>query len=115
MVTFWHGGPSGRKRGEFLLPPQITGAPSCSEFGAAGVHRRDRVYITTDAAAALLFAAGWDNGVIYECEPIGPIQHDPDCDRTGLAFECERARVVRIHRLSADAIARARRLLLARS
>ena len=94
-VIYYHGGRSGRARGAYLLPPSITRAPSLSEFGAAGVHRRDRVYVTTSVAAAALYAAFWPKGVIYECEPIGTIEPDPDCTEPGLAYQCERARVLR--------------------
>lgn len=69
MTTYWHGGRPGIQRGAYLLPPNFTKAPSLSEYGAAGVHRRDRVYVTTSQAAALLYAAGVKRGVIYECEP----------------------------------------------
>lgn len=113
--TYWHGGRPGRKRGEFLLPPQITGAPSSSDFGAAAVHRRDRVYITTDKAAALLFAAGWPDGVVYECEPIGAIEPDPDCNAPGMAFQCERARIVQCLKPSSEAIQMARAALFGSS
>jgi hypothetical protein len=97
---FWHGGSGGRKRGEFLLPPTITQVPSCSEFGAAGVHRRDRVYVTTQMLAAEMFAAFQTNGVVYLCEPIGLIEPDPDCSLPGLSWQCEKARVLRVIRLS---------------
>src|SRR5690606_7001849 len=54
MTTYWHGGRRGIQRGAYILPPTITKAPSLSEYGEAGVHRRDRVYVTTSQAAALL-------------------------------------------------------------
>jgi hypothetical protein len=47
MPTYFHGGQPGMKPGMFILPPEITRAPSCSEYGAAGIHRRDRVYLCT--------------------------------------------------------------------
>ncbi len=110
---YYHGGPAGRSRGAYLLPPSITGAPSSSDFGAEAVHRRDRVYLTIDYRAALLFAAGSRFGVVYEVEPIGPIEPDPDCDTPGLSFECERARIRRIIKPRPDHIAAARMALLA--
>lgn len=94
-ATYFHGGRSGLPRGSFILPPNITKAPSLSEYGAAGVHRKDRVYVTTSQAAALLYASMTRNGVIYECEPIGSIEPDPDCTEPGLSFQCEKARVIR--------------------
>ena len=73
-----------------ILPPTVTKAPSLSEYGAAGVHRRDRVYVTTSQAAALLYAAGVNRGVIYECEPVGDIEPDPDCSMPGLSGSAKR-------------------------
>lgn len=95
MTTYWHGGRSGIQRGAYILPPTVTKTPSLSEFGAAGVHRRDRVYVTTSQAAALLYAASVKRGVIYECEPIGDLEPDPDCLMQGLSWQCEKARVIR--------------------
>ena len=111
-ATYFHGGKPGRKRGEFILPPCITKSPSCSEYGAAGVHRRDRVYVTTSEHAALMFAAGWPNGAVYECEPVGVISADPDCSQPGLSFECERARVLRVIKPTNKMIDDVRRFLL---
>ena len=96
MTIYWHGGLPGIKRGAYLLPPIITKSPSLSEFGGVGVHRRDRVYVTTSRANALLFAAGVRRGVIYECEPIGELEPDPDCSMPGLSWQCEKARVIRV-------------------
>lgn len=94
-MTYYHGGRPGIPRGAFILPPSFTGAPSCSEYGAAGIHRRDRVYLTTEYTAALLYAVGSKRGVIYECEPIGEVEPDPDCTLPGLSFQCTKARVTR--------------------
>ncbi len=114
-VTYWHGGRPGLRPGTFLLPPNITKAPSCSDFGAAGVHRRDRVYVTTVQAAALVFAAGHPDGVVYECEPVGQVTPDPDCNAPGLSFECEKARIVRVIKPSGEAMKAARTALLGES
>ncbi|WP_434029045.1 NAD(+)--rifampin ADP-ribosyltransferase [[Pseudomonas] boreopolis] len=96
MTIYYHGGARGRARGAFLLPPSTTGAPSLSQYGAAGVHRTDRVYITTSFEAALLYAAANRKGLVYEVEPLGELEHDPDCTVPGLSFQCERARVLRV-------------------
>lgn len=112
--TYWHGGPAGIQRGALLLPPSITMAKSCSEYGAAGVHRRDRVYITTSQAAAMLYAAGQRRGAIYQCEPLGEIEPDPDCSQPGLSWQCERARVLRVIKVKPRHLATARAVLLER-
>ena len=101
-LTFWHGGKEGRKRGEFLLPPALTKVQSLSEYGAAGVHRTDRVYLVTRPEAAIIYAAGWPNGMLYEVEPIVFLEADPDCTMTGLSWQCEKARVLKLVRLSED-------------
>ena len=111
-TTYWHGGRPGIQRGAYLLPPSVTKVPSCSEFGAAGVHRRDRVYVTTHKVAALLYAAGQRKGVIYECEPIGALEPDPDCHAPGLSWQCEKARVIRCVKPKAVDIEMARAVLL---
>lgn len=111
-LTYWHGGQPGRKRGEFLLPPNITKSPSLSEYGAARVHRIDRVYVTTRIEVALFFAAGIPNGIIYECEPIGDVEPDPDCSEPGLSWQCQKARVTRVIKPKRREIEMARSILM---
>lgn len=95
-TIYWHGGRPGIRRGGVLLPPSITKVPSLSEYGAAGVHRRDRVYVTIRREVALMYAAGVRNGVLYQCVPIGDIDPDPDCLDPGLSWQCSMARVLRV-------------------
>lgn len=113
MTKLYHGGRPGIQRGAFLLPPSITKVKSCSDYGMDGVHRRDRVYVTTDRAAALMYAATVKRGVIYEVEPVGQVEPDPDCTAPGLSFQCEKARVLRCIKLKPEDIALARRVLVA--
>ena len=97
-MRYYHGGVGHLQKGQFLLPPTITRlTKSCSEFGAAGIHRRDRVYVTTDAHAAFVFAAGAPahTAAVYEVEPED-LSHDPDCTVIGTSFECLRAKIVRV-------------------
>ncbi|MCK9394197.1 MAG: hypothetical protein M0Q44_01235 [Methylobacter sp.] len=101
---YYHGGQPGRQKGAFILPPTVTHQKSCSDFGAEDIHRRDRVYLTTDINAALMFSSGCKNGVIYECEPVGEIEDDPDCNRPGLSFQCEKAKVLRLIKPSKNAV-----------
>ena len=100
-ITYWHGGAPGRKRGDLLLSSAVTGAKSTADFGAAGVCRRDRVYVTTDPAAAILYASAYPRGVYYEVSPVGEIEPDPDCDQPGLSYSCLAATVLRILHVSA--------------
>ncbi len=112
MSKYYHGGRPGLQRGAFLLPPEITRSKCSSDYGAAEVHRRDRVYVTTDPAAALMYAAGVRNGLVYECEPIGDLEPDPDCTMPGLSFQCPKARITKIIKPNPSAIQMARSVLL---
>ena len=76
------------------------------------MHRRDRVYVTTSQAAALLYAASVKRGVLYECEPMGGLEPDPDCLVPGLSWQCEKARVIRRIKPKARDIQMARAALL---
>lgn len=109
---YYHGGRVGLQRGTFLLPPAITKSSSLSEFGAQGVHRMDRVYITTMLRAAVMFASGHRNGTIYQCVPDGPLEDDPDCHVPGIAFQCARARITKVIKLTPEQLAFARDVLL---
>lgn len=111
MTLYWHGGRPGIRPGGILRPPSETKVPSLSEYGAAGVHRRDRVYLTTRLEAALLYACVWPKGVIYLCAPIGEIEPDPDCTQPGLSWQCARARVLSVLKPSAADLAAARQAL----
>lgn len=111
-MKYFHGGPIGRQRGAFLLPPAVTRSASCSDYCDHEVHRKDRVYVTTDEAAALLYACASKNGVIYEVEPIGELEPDPDCSMSGLSFQCQKAKVLRIRKPAWHEIEMARKALL---
>lgn len=111
MTTYYHGGPAGRRHGDRLLPPADTGALSLSEYGAAGIHRKDRVYLTTAYAAALLYACAWPDGVVYQCQPVGDLEPDPDCTEDGLSWQCGSARVVEVIKPSGKEMKRAKKAL----
>lgn len=104
MTTYFHGGPRGiwPRR---ILPPDVTGAPTTADYGADGVCRRDRVYVTTSYAAAAMFAAlAPGGGAIYEVVPDGDVEPDPDCDAPDLSFACRSARIVRAVDLTPEEI-----------
>lgn len=96
-MSFWHGGPPNLKANQLILPPCKTGYPCASDYGAEHVHRRDRVYITTEELAAKMYAAmhpsrrGW----VYEVLPVGELEPDPDCNEPGLSYACESAVILR--------------------
>src|SRR5438105_14899367 len=54
-TRYYHGGNRGLKVGQFILPPSETGKESATDFGAAKVHRKDRVYVSTRLEDAQFF------------------------------------------------------------
>ena len=98
----YHGGPPRLYPGDYILPPDETGEPSNADYGAGDVCRTDRVYLTTDPQAAAIYATFHRSGKgqVYEVEADGELTPDPDCTAPGLSFEAERARVVRMIRLT---------------
>jgi rifampin ADP-ribosylating transferase len=112
MATFYHAGPIGLRE---ILSPSITGAPSTAAYGAAGICRRDRVYVTTDLACAVGFASlvpPHGAGAVYEVEPVNPVS-DPDCHMPGLSFEAESARIIRRVSVPGKALKQARKIMRA--
>lgn len=97
---YYHGGLPGLPKGAYVLPPSTTGARCASDYGARDIHRRDRVYVTTSADAAIMFAALHPSGVgqVYEVAPSDDLEADPDCSAQGLSFQCSRARILRVIR-----------------
>lgn len=112
--TYYHGGAPGRQRGAYILPPSITGAACTADHVAKtdGVARRDRVYVTTSFNAALLYAGGHRRGVIYEVEPDGELEPDPDCNEPGLSYQCARARIRKVLKVKPADLDAARRVIL---
>lgn len=100
--------------GQFILPPTVTGHRSLADYGAGAVCRRDRIYVATDFQAAALYAGmypGKKRGCVYQVEPIGQLEHDPDCDRPDLSFSVERARIVKMFKLSRSDVALIREIM----
>lgn len=111
-VKYFHGGPRGLRE---ILPSEITGAPSCASYGGAEVCRRDRVYLTTIYKQALIYAAMHPsgNGVVYEVEPVGVVELDPDYNGPpGESVSAVSARVLRRFRIPNKDLMRIRRWIL---
>jgi len=69
---------------------------------AAGVdndqYLRDRVYFTVDRRLAAFHASAWagrGGGSLYQVDPIGAIEHDPDFAE-GISFQSRSARILKI-------------------
>ncbi|MHA3838265.1 hypothetical protein ACXR8F_21335 [Terrabacter sp. AAH1] len=102
-VRLYHGGAPGRRPGELLLPPSVTGlnATLRDQSRAQGLRnitqRHDRVYVTSHRELARAFAGGWKDSVgrigrgsLYrveaeECDP------DPDLPGLGISFQTPQA------------------------
>ena len=99
-VLYYHGGPSGLQIGQKILPPTVTRAATTADFGARGVCRTDRIYITTDYLAAYQFACLHPSGKgrVYEVTPDTAVVLDPD-GKGNHSWECESATIVRSHRV----------------
>ena len=78
------------------------------------VHRKDRVYVSTALTDAQLFASGNPEPIVYEVEPDGDIEPDPDC-KSGVSYTCRRAKIVSIHKIPGKQIKKARKVLIAAS
>lgn len=108
----YHGGNRGLRVGEFILPPRVTGKNCTSDIIANQVHRRDRVYITPDMAAASMYASVHERPTVYEVMPVGDLEPDPDCFCPGLSSACSRAKIVAVHKVPGKVIKKARSALL---
>lgn len=113
-TRYYHGGIPGLRVGDEVLPPSETGVMSISDLADAPpgllarahlVHRRDRVYLTTDLTAASLFAALHPNGTrtrggdVYRVHPDGDVEPDPDwLGDPGVSVAAASARVTAIVR-----------------
>ncbi len=105
-MKYWHGGVRGLRVGQYVRPASETGAVgTLTEHGSrmrgGHVMRSDRVYVTTDRLAAVMYAAVHPSGgAVYQVEPEGTLTDDPDCDKPGLSYECERARIIDVANVS---------------
>lgn len=100
-MNYFHGGRPGMSRGQYVLPPSITGAKGLAAYGNH-IAERCRIYVTPDYTAAAMYAASLPKGEIYLVEPLGELKADPDCSQPGLSFSCERARVVKRFKLKPE-------------
>jgi len=101
-VTYFHGGVSGLKVGDRILPPDATGTSrTLSRYaaelgGPAHARRTDLVYLTTERQVAKAYAAFYPDGALYQVLPSSPVDRDPDCLIDGLSWHCPEAIVVSV-------------------
>lgn len=107
ITGFFHGGFGGLQVGQFVLPPVKTHAATTASYTIArGICDPKRVYVTTDLGAAMVYACMHPSGhrKIYEVEPLGGFEADPDATIEGLSYFCGSARVLRVIRLRGKTI-----------
>lgn len=95
--TYWHGGD--RIEGDYVLPPTITGTVRSAPT--------PWVYVTPTRGLALTYACTCQNPWLYEVEPIGEIEQEPNSLLpAGEALRCQAARIVRRWKPSRVEVAR---------
>src|SRR5438270_3233146 len=109
---YFHGGHRGLLVGQYILSPAVTQAQSAPDFANMhGLHRKDRCYVTTSLTDAQLWAASNRDPVVYEVEPEGPLEDDPDCKEPGRSYTCEKAKITAVHKIRGKLIKKARKVL----
>jgi uncharacterized protein len=71
----YHGGVPGLQPGDTILPAATSGA---AIQNAGRLHRGDRVYLTDSRETAAMYALEYDGGTVYEVQPDGPLEVDPE-------------------------------------
>lgn len=113
-VRYFHGGNCGLGVDGYILPPSATKVRSSPDYAdMGGLHRKDRVYVTTELAVAQDFAAPNQLPIVYEVEPEGALEKDPDCG-AGHSYSCEKAKIIRIHKVPGKKIKKVKKELLRR-
>ena len=107
-MKYYHGGPKGLMA---ILPRTRTGAKGQRKYGNR-VALPQKVYVTTDFHAALMYASQFKKGSVYTVHPNGEIKPDPDCTLNGLSFECDSADILNEQRIAPSTLS-AIRLALA--
>ena len=101
-MRYFHGGFPGLRPGGLILPPDTTGTERRLSLHVTDSHdaphaqRTDVVYMTTDRAIARGYAAFYPNGALYQVEPDGAPEPDPDCLMPGVSWQAPAARVLAI-------------------
>lgn len=103
LHLLFHGGVTGLNVGDRIIPPSESGVKAAADYlpdqSQAEHVRRDRVYITSDLQAAILFAAlrSPGGGDVYAVLPESPVEPDADylaepCD----SWQCPAAIVLTV-------------------
>jgi hypothetical protein len=100
----FHGGAPGLRPGDVIEPRPpgderhlVDGCPVCEARRVGDPsdydrdHRFDRVYVTPNRFIARCFAAGYPSGALYQVEPVGDLETDPEHEES---FAVRAARVL---------------------
>ena len=99
---YFHGGRAGFKA---ILPPSVSGAEQNGVVPDRCSGRKERVYITTDVAdLQSLWASRQSSPMLYEVEPEGAIEADPDHKGVDVSFQCEKAKIVAFHTIPEETL-----------
>jgi hypothetical protein len=108
---YFHGGNRGLNVGEYILPQSETGVGGMSH----PLHRKDRVYVTPDIVDARYYASAAKNPVVYEVIPEGEIEPDPDNNRPGGSFACQKAKIIAIQKIPGKVIKKNNKAMMKRA
>jgi hypothetical protein len=94
-ARYWHGGQSGLKVGEYILPPVITGARKEMVGFGRRWERSGCVYVTTEHRIAIVHAALHESGgTVYTVDPVGDVLPDTEHNVPGASWICNAARIL---------------------
>jgi hypothetical protein len=60
------------------------------------------------------WAAHHKDPIIYEVEPEGKVENDPDVEKSGLSYRCPKAKIVAVHTIPTNLLLAAQLELLRR-
>ena len=97
---FGMGGIPGLKKGDGLLPPQVSGTDRTLvkylDDSGDEYNRPDKVYVTTERNTAKLFASAYPHGALYRVEPRGELELDPD-NPDSTSWMCDSAVILSVY------------------
>jgi hypothetical protein len=105
-VRWWHGGAPGLQPGDLILPAIETETLAASDkLMPAGkfAYSPSWVYVADKIDMAIIFAGRYRHGMgdVYEVEPVGEMERDPDSPHDCTSLMCQQARIIR--RIPVDA------------
>jgi hypothetical protein len=87
----------------------VTAVPQNGDV-SPDIRRNDRIYMVKLFDQAAIWAAHHEYPRIYEVEVECVVEDDPDAP--GTAFQCEKARIVNVHKIPPEMLLAARKRLL---